>query len=369
DNLKKHEQIVSSGADGARTEDEVGEKFRQLDKKSQMSAWKMFEKSRQSEGNDADYKNSTKGTGSNEKKTRLLKKWILDKGKCGNHYLGYLQEINLDKSRKVEEDWVPFATAEKRWGKEELAARVKSGTIRARRDPKDTRFWEFQVVTDMTSVTCSFQKKLQLRSDSKKAVDNKTFHRFQVADPTKLDEHDFMIQDNEVDDSEVEDDAGDIDVDLAKTLGIKNSKGKGNAPKGGKPIALDWDAMSDIDGVSKDDVQMRMIKFKEALEKDESFLDKVSIKYFQRDPKGHKDDINKHRSYMKKMTNILDEIKQNRNQSKIKKDSAKKTMIDSIALMRLVKAFKVDLKKRGITITAKKNPNKDGIEEDGDDEL
>eukprot|EP00959_Pyramimonas_sp_CCMP1952_P161081 3368439-Pyramimonas_sp.AAC.1 len=101
----------------------------------------MFERSRQSGGADRDCKGSTKGSGANEKKQTLLKKWILDKGKCGGHCMSCMQEISINKSRTVAEDWAPLATAERRWRKTELAEGVKGGTIRARRDPKGTRFW------------------------------------------------------------------------------------------------------------------------------------------------------------------------------------------------------------------------------------
>eukprot|EP00959_Pyramimonas_sp_CCMP1952_P072493 1514346-Pyramimonas_sp.AAC.1 len=102
-----------------------------------------------------------------------------------------MQEINISKARTVEEQWLPLTKAQRRWGNQELVERVKSGSVRARRDPKDRRFWEFQLVTDKKAVTATLNKKLKTQTESNKALDNKAFLKFQKANPCELNEEDF----------------------------------------------------------------------------------------------------------------------------------------------------------------------------------
>ena len=65
---------------------------------------------------------------------------------CGDRYREYVQEVTLSKEKGVKEKWLTLVQALNHWGKEELWARVQAGTILARKNPLDTRYWEFRAL-------------------------------------------------------------------------------------------------------------------------------------------------------------------------------------------------------------------------------
>ncbi|CAL1148950.1 unnamed protein product [Cladocopium goreaui] len=84
--------------------------------------WKAFEACRKETGSDGQYKEASSGCGQQKKKRALLRGWCMDKGK-------------------------PF----QKWGAEELKDRLQKGTIKARRNPLDRDYWEFQAIVEKKS--------------------------------------------------------------------------------------------------------------------------------------------------------------------------------------------------------------------------
>ena len=63
--------------------------------------------------------------------------------------------------------------AEDCWGKKELAMRLDNGTVLRRKDPSDSRFYQFMKRSDAGEMTISKGKQFELNGAS--AVDGATF--------------------------------------------------------------------------------------------------------------------------------------------------------------------------------------------------
>ena len=96
-----------------------------------------------------------KGKGSDENKKKMLKKnkLFLDcSGDLKNSQVYQKEMMSLSRTSgsKEQEEWVPLAVILRRRGLHETMRRVKRGSIRCRRDPKDKEEWQFCMET-MTS--------------------------------------------------------------------------------------------------------------------------------------------------------------------------------------------------------------------------
>ena len=122
-----------------------------LDPAATQRLWKQFQASRKVEGEEKTYQEAVQGNdggqaGSLAKKRKLLHCWIMSDKTCGDRYREYVQEVTLSKEKGVKEKWLTLVQALNHWGKEELWARVQAGTILARKNPLDTRYWEFRAL-------------------------------------------------------------------------------------------------------------------------------------------------------------------------------------------------------------------------------
>ena len=120
-----------------------------MDGNASMRLWKAFEVQRKSDGEEEGYQAATsKGTGSLKKKRQLLFGWIKDGGKTGEYYRTWMDTVSLKKTKGVTETWLTKHQALAHWGPEELKDRVKTGSIPARKDPSDEKFWQFRALTE-----------------------------------------------------------------------------------------------------------------------------------------------------------------------------------------------------------------------------
>ena len=157
--LKAHEELLHKGATD---EAQALLEFGKLDKNAQQSLWKAFELQRKSAGVNDDYKSHVgTGAGIMAKKNKLLAGFILDKGTCAGNYKHFMQSIKVSKEATYQSQWITLEKAVQTWGKKELQARVQSGTILMRKNPRDPRFPEFKEEFVSHKVTVAGNRELE----------------------------------------------------------------------------------------------------------------------------------------------------------------------------------------------------------------
>ena len=159
ENHKKFIQVVEEKAKNGRIDQEGFEEvLGQLDPSVSQALWKGFEQSRKACGQEELYKNECNGVGGTKKKRQLLRAWIMEKQSCGQTCRQSQHTMGLLKTQGVKEKHMTKEETLTKWGKDELAQRLASGTIYARRCPQDKRFWEFQSVTQQGSCMAQSNK-------------------------------------------------------------------------------------------------------------------------------------------------------------------------------------------------------------------
>ena len=102
-------------------------------------------------------------------KRALLRGWCVDKGKIGDCYRKMLTTVRVVAKQGVEEKWITKAEALQKWGAEELKDRLQKGTIKARRNPLDRDYWEFQAIVEKKSNMAEKDRETQYGSAWQKA--------------------------------------------------------------------------------------------------------------------------------------------------------------------------------------------------------
>lgn len=133
-------------------------------------------------GHAAKYNEITTGQGAMEKKNKLLRGWILDQGKCSQHYMSAVSIYSVTQTSKVESKWIPLHKAENLWGKEQLKMMVQAGTVKSRRMKTDKRFWEFCAFEESGSTEISNRKETRVDSQRSKAISNQQLVQFNQMD-------------------------------------------------------------------------------------------------------------------------------------------------------------------------------------------
>lgn len=240
-----------------------------LDPAATQRLWKQFQASRKVEGEEKTYQEAVQGNdggqaGSLAKKRKLLHCWIMSDKTCGDRYREYVQEVTLSKEKGVKEKWLTLVQALNHWGKEELWARVQAGTILARKNPLDTRYWEFRALQQVGLTKTSHTHKSSTGVSGK--VDKACQESFFNQDWGDVVEDDWKL--GAVDDEGDPTEEG-VHKGLAEALGIKVPKPKE------KPKKEDvWETTSKITAAdSHQDILDKVWKFKAELEKDISQLD------------------------------------------------------------------------------------------------
>ena len=131
--------------------------------------WKAFEACRKETGSDGQYREAASSCGQQKKKRALLRGWCMDKGKLGDCYRKMLTTVKVVARQGVEEKWITKAEALQKWGAEELKDRLKKGTIKARRNPLDRDYWEFQAIVEKKSNMAEKNRETQYGSAWQKA--------------------------------------------------------------------------------------------------------------------------------------------------------------------------------------------------------
>jgi len=217
--LKAHQALLKTGASD---EDDALAKFNALDANSKMSMWKQFELQRKSSGFDGQWVAETgQGTGSSKKKMQLMAGFILDKGNIGNNYKSFMQKICVTKATDYESEWISLQKALNVWGKKELYARVQSGSILMRKNPKDPRFPEFKEETVKEKVHVENARELGVSGQSSCSVTD--MMGFFNSDASSVGWDDFSMKNT------LEEDDDMSQKNMMKMLGMKETtkKGKG----------------------------------------------------------------------------------------------------------------------------------------------
>ncbi|CAE6968983.1 unnamed protein product [Symbiodinium sp. CCMP2592] len=192
------------------------------------SLWKQFENDRLALGGSRGQQvqeqyGSIRGNGSDAKKKKLLKTYLLGGG-FKDAYFAMSATYTKSISQEEESSYVPWKTALDYYGLSELKARIMSGTLHARKCPKDPRFWEVSKEVSRKKDTTSFDSKISgtaSASKGKKLDDLKSFIEAGHKNPLQdMGMENFTFSDDDA--SEKEDDAA-MDPGLKKLLGIKES--------------------------------------------------------------------------------------------------------------------------------------------------
>ena len=154
--LSNHNKFVEEAEKKKLSEEAILAAMKQADNKTQMSLWKAFEQSRKGSGLQDSFKEATgSGTGSSIKKRKLLSAWIMDGGKTNKYFKSAMTCFKGGAKAGVKFIWVSKVEAERRIGSEELRERVKSNTIRYRKNPEDKRFYQFRFAKEAEEVWTS----------------------------------------------------------------------------------------------------------------------------------------------------------------------------------------------------------------------
>ncbi len=131
--------------------------------------WKKFQRSRQMQGTDDEYRGAVNGCGSKKKAQCLLKVWLKCGGDCKDALWSQAHtQLTRTSSSSQQASWRPLQYMLTYMGPKELKARVTAGTVLMRASPSDQRFPEFQEVTHSTTETTSKEnvKRVEHRSNA-----------------------------------------------------------------------------------------------------------------------------------------------------------------------------------------------------------
>ena len=165
-----------------------------------------------------------RGSGSDAKKKKKLLKTYLLGGGFKDAYFAMSATYTKSTAQEEESSFVPWKTALDYYGLSELKARIVSGTLQARKCPRDPRFWEVSKEVSTKKDTTLFDSKISGTASSskgKKLDDLKSFIEAGHKNPLQdMGMENFTFSDDDASDKE---DDGAMDPSLKKLLGIKES--------------------------------------------------------------------------------------------------------------------------------------------------
>eukprot|EP00434_Breviolum_minutum_P018828 symbB.v1.2.016607.t1/scaffold1266.1/size127780/2 len=165
-NVKTHQQLLSSKLCSAA---EIDKAIGKLPQKEQQILWKKFEKERLLAGEDGKYKDNTKGLGSQQKKHKLLRSFVMDGGMLGKNYKTAMLTFEKTEEKGGETKFNTWKQQVDKYGKAEALARLKAGTMKFRKSPTDSRFLEFADQTEYYKWSTSKKQQVAYSTDKHKA--------------------------------------------------------------------------------------------------------------------------------------------------------------------------------------------------------
>ena len=145
---------------------------------------------------------------------------------------------------------------------------MKSGTVKARKDPQDSRYWQFKACQEHEAV--EVERKKEARFEVKKKAEQK-----EVTDVWKAKHLEYLTEDDfnlpSEDEGEDDEDSDELPAGLAEALGTKSNKEKKDKKekKEKKEKKDKWEEMTEVqEGEGPQKVKDRLMAFKVELTKD-----------------------------------------------------------------------------------------------------
>ena len=164
--MKTHQQLLSAKLCSAA---EIDKAIGKPPQKEQQILWKKFEKERLLTGEDGKYKDNTKGLGSQERKHKLLRSFVMDGGMLGKNYKTAMLTFEKTEEKGGETKFNTWKQQVDKYGKAEALARLKAGTMKFRKSPTDNRFLEFVDQTEYYKWSTSKKQQVAYSTDKHKA--------------------------------------------------------------------------------------------------------------------------------------------------------------------------------------------------------
>ena len=147
------------------SEHKVDRFLEDLNDQNTQALWKKFERSRDTEGCKERYDLATSGAGGRSKRSSLLKIW-LQSGQSTKSSLWQdsVFELTSSKALGTTKVWQPLHyMLNHKYGQKELKARVQSGSIQIRANPRDPRFPEFCEISEFERQETQKSGKIQVK--------------------------------------------------------------------------------------------------------------------------------------------------------------------------------------------------------------
>ena len=169
------------------SDEKVEEFLNKLSDSEQNLLWKKFEQKRKEQGTDQEYKSNTSGAGAIQKKNHCLKIYLKTGGTKNSFWRDNMAGLINKDTYTTTESWLTREEALRKWGQAELQARVKAQTMLVRKDPKDSRFCQFQEVKENhdASVT-KYDDARVTGKDSASAEDLMNMHKMRLQGSTEF---------------------------------------------------------------------------------------------------------------------------------------------------------------------------------------
>ena len=265
-NVKTHQQLLSAKLCSAA---EIDKAIGKLPQKEQQILWKKFEKERVLTGEDGKYKDNTKGLGSQERKHKLLRSFVMDGGMLGKNYKTAMLTFEKTEEKGGETKFNTWKQQVDKYGKAEALARVKAGTMKFRKSPTDNRFLEFVDQTEYYKWSTSKKQQVAYSTDKHKAEKDDWLSMENLA-LEDVGDSSFGLTPSTLEDMQVEPELKDF---LSQQLSVKGDEDKKKEKKEKKEKTNKWEEMSQVTSSgTKDSLLKKLLAFKAELCKDEVVL-------------------------------------------------------------------------------------------------
>ena len=230
--------------------------------RQQQQLWKKFEKKRMEEGSEAAYKDVVKGAGSRKKANTCIKLWLKTGSAKNPVMMQYLAQIKTTQAFTETEEWVPLEKIKKKYGPQELKARVMGGSILVRRSPTDSRFPEFQDLTEKTTKSVEKIKSKTADLSSKASLDD--FLSLGAMEVENVNDLHFELDAGEPTEEEMADPKN-FALAFLGSSGVSNPKSKGPSVDDALEAFETASALADKDSIPKTQIQKCLKKLQKHL--------------------------------------------------------------------------------------------------------
>ena len=355
-NVKTHQQLLSSKLCSAA---EIDKAIGKLPQKEQQILWKKFEKERLLTGEDGKYKDNTKGLGSQEKKHKLLRSFVMDGGMLGKNYKTAMLTFEKTEEKGGETKFNTWKQQVDKYGKAEALARLKAGTMKFRKSPTDNRFLEFADQTEYYKWSTSKKQQVAYSTDKHKAEKDDWLSMENLA-LDDVGDSSFGLTPGTLEDMQVEPELKDFLTQQLSAKGDEDKK-KEKEKKEKKEKTNKWEEMSTVTSSdTKDSLLKKLLAFKAELCKDEGVLQEAKLEMKGKADK--KDDLKMLTSTLQALQTCQKQVEK-ATTGGCKKELSKQALVACFAALEKVKKCKKMLPGK-----SKKTKKRQVSEEEGSQE-